>query len=227
MTKKLITIVACLYTTLTLSAQDSLKINPRQVNSNDIIEVLNTIGISIYSFDLTPLSNNTYNVSLYVDEHEKGKDTKRIKLFHLGKNKELLSDLPNEQEFREVYNIPDDEKIWHRITDLSIYLRQQDSVTTLTFNAPQCMQASCPLPLHAIANSSRYFYDGRPYVLKMNANTDRITIPLIFYGSGWMDKSGMMRLCGEREIDTDSKEKGLLTHVPHYYTVGIELEKVK
>ena len=37
---------------------------------------------------------------------------------------------------------------------------------------------------------------------------------------------GFMRFCGEREIDGNDKTGMILSNVPHYYVVGVELHKV-
>ena len=33
-----------------------------------------------------------------------------------------------------------------------------------------------------------YFYEARPYILRNNPNADSLNIPLILYGSGWVDE---------------------------------------
>lgn len=65
------------------------------------------------------------------------------------------------------------------------------------------------------------------YILRNNPNADSLNIPLVLYGSGWVDEQyGFMRFCGEREIDGNDKTGMILSNVPHYYVVGVELHKV-
>ena len=55
------------------------------------------------------------------------------------------------------------------------------------------------LKLHPLGKDKAYFYEVRPYILRNNLNTDNLNIPLILYGSGWVDeKYGFMRFCGEK-----------------------------
>ncbi len=45
------------------------------------------------------------------------------------------------------------------------------------------------------------------------------------YFSIGVSKYGFMRFCGEREIDGNDKTGMILSNVPHYYVVGVELHK--
>ena len=96
----------------------------------------------------------------------------------------------------------------------------------LTIKVPNAMTANVALKLHPLGKEKVYFYEARPYILRNNPNADSLNIPLILYGSGWVDEQyGFMRFCGEREIDGNDKTGMILSNVPHYYVVGVELHK--
>ena len=89
------------------------------------------------------------------------------------------------------------------------------------------MTTNVALKLHPLGKEKVYFYEARPYILRNNPNVDSLNIPLVLYGSGWVDEQyGFMRFCGEREIDGNDKTGMILSNVPHYYVVGVELHKV-
>ena len=130
-------------------------------------------------FDLMPFLTDTYEVQVYVEEHEKGKTSKRIELFRMGKNKELLKDSWRYKD------LPEDTEVWNKITDLSLFLTSRnDSTTLLTIKVPNAMTANVALKLHPLGKEKVYFYEARPYILRNNPNADSLNIPLILYGSG-------------------------------------------
>lgn len=178
--------------------------------------------VKMFHFDLMPFLVDTYEVQVYVEEHEKGKTSKRIELFRMGKNKELLKDSWRYKD------LPEDTEVWNKITDLSLFLTSRnDSTTLLTIKVPNAMTANVALKLHPLGKEKVYFYEARPYILRNNPNADSLNIPLVLYGSGWVDeKYGFMRFCGEREIDGNDKTGMILSNVPHYYVVGVELHKI-
>lgn len=208
-----------------LYAQDSLKVNARPIGLTDVTDVLNVMGVKMFHFDLKPFLADTYEVQVYVEEHEKGKASKRIRQFRMGKNKVSLKDLP--ADFRKYKNLPEDAEMWNKITDLSLFLTSRnDSTALLTIKVPDAMTTSVRLKLRPLGKEKVYFYESRPYLLRNYLKADSLNIPLILYGSGWVDeKYGLMRFCGEREIDGNDKTGMILSNVPHYYVVGVELHK--
>lgn len=221
MKKRVWMAIICLCLSAGLPAQDSLKVNTKQIGVEDIVDVLNVMRVKMFHFDLMPFLTDTYEVQVYVEEHEKGKTSKCIELFRMGKNKELLKDSWRYKD------LPEDTEVWNKITDLSLFLTSRnDSTTLLTIKVPNAMTANVALKLHPLGKEKVYFYEARPYILRNNPNADSLNIPLILYGSGWVDEQyGFMRFCGEREIDGNDKTGMILSNVPHYYVVGVELHK--
>lgn len=221
MKKRVWMAIICLCLSAGLYAQDSLKVNTKQIGVEDIVDVLNVMRVKMFHFDLMPFLADTYEVQVYVEEHEQGKTSKRIELFRMGKNKELLKDSWRYKD------LPEDTEVWNKITDLSLFLTSRnDSTTLLTIKVPNAMTTNVVLKLHPLGKEKVYFYEARPYILRNNPNVDSLNIPLVLYGSGWVDEQyGFMRFCGEREIDGNDKTGMILSNVPHYYVVGVELHK--
>jgi hypothetical protein len=52
-------------------------------------------------------------------------------------------------------------------------------------------------------------------------------IPLVFFGSYWLDeKYGFFRFCGALEIGADMGQE-YIESTPHYYAIGVEINKKK
>lgn len=144
--------IICLCLSAGLPAQDSLKVNTKQIGVEDIVDVLNVMRVKMFHFDLMPFLTDTYEVQVYVEEHEKGKTSKRIELFRMGKNKELLKDSWRYKD------LPEDTEVWNKITDLSLFLTSRnDSTTLLTIKVPNAMTANVALKLHPLGKEKVYF----------------------------------------------------------------------
>lgn len=204
------------------------------LSMDDVAFALEMLGVQTTRFDLTPFKNEKYNVSIYIDEYEKG-NPERIKRNYANFGENLL-DIRNYQEeewdeARKLYDIPQDEYIGVRIKDVvfAIYHAKGDSVATLKFNVNFAGGSTRPLKLHELeGEKDSYSYHSRPFALKPVTDSDYAEIPLWLYGSAWKDQN-FFRFCGENEIDPNLKETNstLLTHCPHYYIIGVALEKVK
>ena len=201
---------------------------------DDVDFALEMLGVQTTRFDLTPFKNEKYNVSIYIDEYEKG-NPERIKRNYANFGENLL-DIRNYQEeewdeARKLFDIPQDEYIGVRIKDVvfAIYHAKGDSVATLKFNVNFAGGSTRPLKLHKLeGEKDSYSYHSRPFALKPVTDSDYAEVPLWLYGSAWKDQN-IFRFCGENEIDPNLKEtkSTLLTHCPHYYIIGVTLEKVK
>ena len=76
--------LTCLCLSVGIYAQDSLRVNMKQIGLADIVDVLNVMQVKMFHFDLRPFLVDTYEVQLYLEEHEKGKASKRIEQFQIG-----------------------------------------------------------------------------------------------------------------------------------------------
>lgn len=204
-----------------------IKVEPQL---DDIYEVLKALNINMYRFDLSKYLNEVYDVKLYVDEYEDGKRIKEVGSSRLGKNIKSLKELPEEMrdDFRKIKNVPEGKDEWDNIKEMSVYItKPNDSTAMFTINIPGVLKTNKRVQLRPVGEEKVYLYDPRPFKFNPAGKTDSINIPLIMYGSYWFDaRYNVIRMCGEREIDPEMKAE-ILGKVPHYYVVGLELNKVK
>lgn len=85
MKKRVWMAIICLCLSAGLPAQDSLKVNTKQIGVEDIVDVLNVMRVKMFHFDLMPFLTDTYEVQVYVEEHEKGKHPNVSSCFGWGK----------------------------------------------------------------------------------------------------------------------------------------------
>lgn len=204
-----------------------IKVEPQL---DDIYEVLKALNINMYRFDLSKYLNEVYDVKLYVDEYEDGKRIKEVGSSRLGKNIKSLKELPEEMrdDFRKIKNVPEGKDEWDNIKEMSVYItKPNDSTAMFTINIPGVLKTNKRVQLRPVGEEKVYLYDPRPFKFNPASETENINIPLIMYGSYWFDaRYNVIRMCGEREIDPEMKAE-ILGKVPHYYVVGLELNKVK
>lgn len=204
-----------------------IKVEPQL---DDIYEVLKALNINMYRFDLSKYLNEVYDVKLYVDEYEDGKRIKEVGSSRLGKNIKSLKEFPEEMrdDFRKIKNVPEGKDEWDNIKEMSVYItKPNDSTAMFTINIPGVLKTNKRVQLRPVGEEKVYLYDPRPFKFNPAGKTDSINIPLLMYGSYWFDaRYNVIRMCGEREIDPEMKAE-ILGKVPHYYVVGLELNKVK
>lgn len=204
-----------------------IKVEPQL---DDIYEVLKALNINMYRFDLSKYLNEVYDVKLYVDEYEDGKRIKEVGSSRLGKNIKSLKEFPEEMrdDFRKIKNVPEGKDEWDNIKEMSVYItKPNDSTAMFTINIPGVLKTNKRVQLRPVGEEMVYLYDPRPFKFNPASETESINIPLIMYGSYWFDaRYNVIRMCGEREIDPEMKAE-ILGKVPHYYVVGLELNKVK
>ena len=230
MKTKLIILLFCLLSAGTASAQDSLRIVKTTPQMDDIFSVLETMNIYLYRFDLKEFLNDTYTINIYIDEYTKGAPAARYQTLRLGNNITSLNEVPEEHRegFRKLKNIPAGKNEWNSIEELSIYIRQKDdSVSMVTFNVPENGRRLALLKLKPVGKQRIYFYTPRPFRLDAVSKGEQMQIPLLLYGSGWVDTSvqgrELIRFCGESQIDP-AMRADILKETPHYYVIGLELK---
>jgi len=70
-----------------------------------------------------------------------------------------------------------------------------------------------------------YHYESRPFTIDQ-FEEDKF-IPLVFFASYWLDEEyGFFRFCGAREV-SPTLESEYVEETPHFYVIGIEINKKK
>lgn len=208
------------------------KITPIEPSMSDALFILKSMGIEMVRFDLSTLQQNTFEISIYIDEYIDGVKQERKLDRNLGKNREILSeDIAADFIAAKSENFDTVNNVLLRHKDIGIYiLPENDSVVTCRINLTDGATLSTPLPLKELKPTSprfRFSYEMRPFSVN-EFNQSSSEIPLMLYASYWYDdKSYFYRFCGEKMIDPEmNSDSNILTYSPHYYVIGISVVKV-
>ncbi|MDR2680033.1 MAG: DUF5041 domain-containing protein, partial [Tannerella sp.] len=204
----------------------------KNVEPDDLISLLAATGYELFSYDITEMLNERYDIVFVRKEFEAGKEIQTSNL-SATRNKTLMTDFP-ESEWQKIIDegMIIDEKnraiaLAEKIT-FGFYPSGNDSTRIMQIRVPGFMsmgRVSFKLKGLAKKNSDEllFFYHTRPF--KMKTFKDDEFIPLILLGSGWYDERfDVFRFCGEREIEPDMSSE-ILKDVPHYYVIGVKFIK--
>lgn len=207
-------------------------IKPQKPDVDDLMTLLNAAGYEIFSYDITEMLKERYEIVLIKKEFKAGNEIGSSELFTT-QNKRLLTDFP--EPSRKKFTA-DGGKIIDRKTQAITHAEKinigfrpsgNDSTKYLQINIPNMRGLSAPLKLNGLvkknANDKFYSYHTRPFKLeKFEAGE---FIPLVLLGSFWFDeKSNVYRFCGETEIDPLMASE-ILKNIPHYYVIGVKFLK--
>lgn len=228
MRKHTLVALICISFAFTAYAQEGPKVMKVDPQMSDIYNVFDVLNIHLSRFDLKAFLTDVYFVNVYVDEYVKGKDVKRVNTTRVGKNITSLNEVPEKyrDDFRKLKNIPAGKNEWDNIKELSLYVtKPNDSTARFSINIPDAMSTSQQVKLRSVGEPKMYFYKPVPFSFKAMEKQETMSIPLLLYGSAWEDtKNGIVRFCGESEIDPGMKAE-ILSDIPHYYIIGVELKK--
>lgn len=223
MKRLLLTLMAVIFGAGATPAQE---IQGREIDAQDVAEVLKATGHHLYSFDLSQLSNSTYEISVYCNEY--GVEKPDNKNFPLGVNRRFATDYPKEEwadiqkEFK-LRSVSDPFLVAKKMS-VSI-VPYNDSLVTLNVNLVEGGRLGIKLKMKAldVNGKSRFVYNSRPFVIsEFKSGAD---IPLVLFGSSWFDEKHMMiRFCGEKKIAPDLSSE-ICENLPHYYVIGIRMTK--
>lgn len=194
--------------------------------SIDIDEVFDAMGIGIVNYDLSTLRNDTYKLSLYIDEYKNGKKVERDYELTIGDNwQPLPEDADKRKEFIKKKNldVPRKAKRWH-VDEINVYIVPlNDSTSKIVLHTPSATVYR-NVHLQTLPEESKPIYDFRPFHKIQLTDQKHQEIPLAVYSSNWFDKeAGMARSCyGDISPDM-SDEFFSLTH--HYFVPVLILDK--
>lgn len=220
----------CMSLFTTIQAQTTHTVKHMETQLQDVLNVLEDMDIHIHRFDVSQFLDATYQMEIYVDEYKNHQKTGRTHHFDLGKNICSLDEIPEEHKegFRKAYKIPNGEKEWDNIKEISIYIRQDeknDSTAEIRISCPNVGTQGFRFTLYPADGRDFYSYHTRPFAFHAIQTADEMKIPLLLYGSAWAEPgTTFFRFCGENEIDPEMKAE-ILRHTPHYYIIGIRLNK--
>ena len=104
-------------------------------------------------------------------------------------------------------------------------MNEKDSTAVIQFSSADVGSSGKPFKLQILKSFSIYKYESRPFLLESGGEKEVQDIPLVLYGSWWEEPgTTICRFCGESEIDPGLQAE-VLTHVPHYYVIGLRMKK--
>lgn len=216
---------------LSAHAQELKRTEP---DFSDYIPLLNTAGYEVFTFDISSLKDETYDIEFFFQEYTDGvlveDQTNEGPLRYIFRNRRMLSDFPEEyhQEILAEGPIYDLEKgICTLGEKISIgFSPSADSLKSVAMTVDHIGAIRKLLPMKAqntAPGKYEYMYDYRPF--KVSAIQLGEFIPLVMFGSYWYDeKYDLFRFCGESELDPDLSSK-MLASIPHYYVLGMTVTK--
>ena len=223
-------ILAGMVFSFTLNAQE---LKRTEADISDYIPLLNAAGYDVYTFDISSLNDETYNIEFSVREYVKGvlvEDPLGERARHILRNRRMLSDFP-EEYWEEIiaegpiYDL--DKQILTLSEKISVgFAPAADSLKTMNMMLENIGALRRTLSLKSqigYNGEEGYMYDYRPF--KVGALQLGEFTPLVALGSYWYDEEyDLYRFCGEDELDPDLSA-GMLSSSPHYYVLGMIVTK--
>jgi len=215
---------------LHVNAQELKRTQP---DISDYIPLLNAAGYEVFTFDLSSLKDDTYNIEFVIREYVDGvlvSGSPENDFRYFTRNRRMLSDFPEEVQKEiisdgHVYDL--DKGILSLGKKLSIgFTPSVDSLKSVSIRLENMAELRQLLPLKPLTVSpfeGQYSYGSRPF--KVGAIELGEFTPLVLVGSYWYDEEAqVVRFCGEDEIAADLSTK-MLSKIPHYYLLGITVTK--
>ena len=208
------------------------QIKNKNVELDDLLSLLDGTGYKLFSYDITEMLNERYDIVLIRKEFEAGKEieTSNLTMLH---NKRLLTDFP-ESSWQEIIDRgriidPKTQAIDHAEKIIfGFYPSDNDSTKFMHINVPNFMVIGrMKLKLRGLfdKNMNKMFFSYHTRPFKIEAFKEDEFIPLILFGSSWYDERfNIYRFCGEREIAPDMSSE-ILKDVPHHYVIGVKFVK--
>lgn len=210
------------------------QIKIKNVELDDVITLLKASGYELFSYDITEMLDERYDITLVEKEFEAGKEIETSDLVTLS-NKRLLTDFP-EASRQEAIDAgvsiidPETQAIAHAgKISLGFYPSDNDSTKFMQFSVQNSGRMEMPLKLRGLTTKDpdkKYFsYHTRPF--KTVAFEEEKFIPLVLFGSAWYEERfNTYRFCGDSEIEPDMSSE-ILKDLPHYYVIGVKFVKKK
>jgi len=208
------------------------QIKKQNVELNDVVTLLGLAGYELFSYDITEMLNERYDMVFVRKEFDAGKEIANLNLSTIP-NKRLLTDLPESywQQMIDAGQIIDSktQAIAHaeKIT-IGFHPHNNDSTKFIRISVPGFvtgMGVSLKMRGLPVKDSAQKVYRYHVLPFKIGTFKEGEFIPLILFGSSWYDEQyNAYRFCGEREIDPDMSSE-ILKDVPHHYVFGVRFVK--
>lgn len=233
MMKKLVYVFSLLslWMVASVSAQS---VKSQDATAEDYLPLLQASGYKIYSFDISEFLNETYHFTFKIKEYVNREEVKGNDESFTFPNRMMLDEFPENSQKRilEEGRAANPEKgVYMQANKLTIGLMpsKADSLKSIRINMEGMGESGKGLKLKPLKDPKSdmqfYHYESRPFTF--DKFEEGKFIPLVFFASFWVDeKFGFFRFCGAKEI-TPALESDYVENTPHFYVIGVEINKKK
>lgn len=208
-------------------AQDIKRLEPEM---SDYIALLNAAGYEVFNFDISSLKDDTYSISFVIHEYNNGELVSDKSPLVSLPNRSMIAEFPEEYQKEIIsegtaYDLQNG--IYKLGKKISIgFFPAVDSLKRMKLSLEGMGSTERELILKILEapgwNRQDYWYHVRPF------KTDSIGpdefVPLVLVGSSWYDERyNVVRFCGEEVLSGMTSD--ILQHIPHYYVIGIKVQK--
>ena len=197
---------------------------------SDYIALLNAAGYEVFNFDISSLKDDTYSISFVIHEYNNGELVSDKSPLVSLPNRSMIAEFPEEYQKEIIsegtaYDLQNG--IYKLGKKISIgFFPAVDSLKRMKLSLEGMGSTERELILKLLEapgwNRQDYWYHVRPF------KTDSIGpdefVPLVLVGSSWYDERyNVVRFCGEKVLSGMTSD--ILQHIPHYYVIGIKVQK--
>ena len=210
------------------------QVHPVDASAEDYVELLNASGYQAYSFALDDMADTTYDIVFDVREYVGGELASSNPSGSLSNRVMLDNFTPEDYTPDEIAQIKAEAydfdggifALGERMTVGFVPLPDESAVKC-RMSVAHMGSATLRLDLKPVGNELYqqpvYRYVSRPFKIEPFAEGE--FIPLVLYCSFWYDrKAGVVRCCGESEIDPQLTAQ-ILKDSPHYYIIGATVSR--
>lgn len=231
--KKLVYIFSLLslWMVTSVSAQS---VKSQDATAEDYLPLLQASGYQVYSFDISEFLDGTYNFTFRIKEYVDKEEVQGNHRYMMFPNRIMLDEFPEESQKRilEEGTADDPEKgVYMHAKKMTIGFMPSnaDSLKNIRIEVEGMGEYRKGLNLKPLKDPQSdklfYGYESRPFTF--DKFEEGKFIPLVFFASYWVDElGGFLRFCGAMKI-SPGMESDYIENTPHYYVIGVEINKKK
>ncbi len=209
-------------------------VKPQEATMNDYLPLLQASGYQVYSFDISEFLDDTYHFTFKIKEYVNREEVNSDQRNSVFPNRRMVAEFPEDSQKRilEKGMADDSEKGVYKLAKkltIGFMPSKVDSTQSLRINMENMGESGRLLKLKPLKSPDSdklfYHYESRPFTLEKFEEGK--FIPLVFFASYWLDeKFGFFRFCGAMEV-SPTLESEYVEETPHFYVIGVEINKKK
>lgn len=195
---------------------------------SDWVSMLEWDGYHINAFDISQLTDTTWNIEFQIREYAGDSlvTSNKVGYRFVFPNRRMVTDFPEElrSKIKESDMYSPEKGIYTAAEKITLSVKPQNDKHQLPVRISVVGMGSYSQTLllqpieDKAADREVYWYEPRPFTT--DGFKEGEFTPLLLIGSAWYDPEfKIVRFCGEDEIDPEFKAN-ILKDIPHYYVVG-------